>query len=110
MAIKVLLWDSDGCLVDSLKVSMQNFVDSVKDDLNSSDLPPYLEIFEKYLGAREESDVLNMATSKGIPKNKHDSIQKKFIKLKQGNLLRIKLFKGIRGVLVSSRKKGCIRL
>lgn len=106
MKPKLLLWDSDGCLVDSLSISMQNFVDAVQPYLSKKKIPSYHEIFDNYLGANEENDVLKLAEIKGIPKKLFPEIQKRFINVKQTNLLKIPLFKGIDKVISHSHDLG----
>ncbi|MFA6974213.1 MAG: HAD hydrolase-like protein [Parcubacteria group bacterium] len=102
MKPEILLWDSDGVLEDSLRISMQNFIDSLKPYVSQFSLPSYQEIFDNYLGATEEEDVVTLAKSKGVSNDNLAKVKREFIKIKKVNLLKIPLFKGIGDVVFYS--------
>ncbi|MFH1174384.1 MAG: HAD hydrolase-like protein [archaeon] len=101
--MKLIIWDLDGVIANSLKTSMDNFRQAIAPYVKK--LPPYKEIFDKYLSSHEELTVLQMLKKYKVPEEFHDHIKQKFLHDKTRSLHTTTFFSGIPELIVKLHKR-----
>ncbi len=101
--IKLIIWDLDGTIVDSLDISIISFIQPIKKILHKKS--PKRDIYSGgYLGADEENQIIKFAKEKGASKDQLKKIYDYFVKIKKENLKKVKLFKGVDKILIYAKK------